>query len=427
MSLDERAEELASDLDADKTALSQALQNLVQYSVPLDEAVMSVRRKYGDEQGATQEPSTVDIGSLDATHNGNVNVTARVLSVGKRSIFYDGELQLIREGELGDATGKIQFTDWHGFDLSPGDSILAGNCAVTEFAGRAQLSLNETATLATRDTPVETAHTIGGDRRLDQLETGDGAVNVTVRVVEVERREVAGREADSKPIRSGVLADESCRLPFTDWEPADHAAFQAGESIRIENAHVKAFRGVPQVTLSEHSTVEPLETPVDVQEQAIRMPVEEAIASGGVFDVELTGAVLGVRDGSGLIQRCPDCARLIQSGSCRSHGDVEGYYDLRTKAILDDGTGAVTVILDEPLTADVYGGGVAAAKDHAETAMDSSVVADQLAESLVGGLYRVRGDLSVDEYGANIDAREFARLAGDPTERADSLLMEVRG
>ncbi|MFC7226876.1 Single-stranded DNA binding protein [Salinirubellus salinus] len=425
MSLEDRAEELASDLGQDKEEVEQALENLVQYSVPLDEAVQSVRRKYGGDSGGGGEPTRTDIGDVTTETSGNVTVDARVLTVGERSIYYNDELQVIREGELGDETGKIQFTDWHGFDLSPGDSITAGNCSVREFQGKPQLSIGESTTIGFRDETVETPYRVGGDRTLAELETGDGAINVEVQVVEVETRQVSGRGDEPKPILSGVVADGSGRLPFTDWEPADHAGIEQGASIRIENAHVKEFRGVPQVTLTEHSRVEALDTAVEVAEEAPRMTVSEAVDSGGVFDVEVTGSLLGVRDGSGLIQRCPECNRIIQKGQCRSHGQVDGYYDLRVKAILDDGTSALTVVLDDELTERVYGGDVEDAQAHAQDAMDTEVVAERIADNLVGKEYRVRGDLSVDDYGANLDATEFEELEEDPTEQARAFLTEV--
>jgi replication factor A1 len=98
---------------------------------------------------------------------------------------------------------------------------------------------------------------------------------------------------------------------------------------------------------------------------------------------------------------------------------------LRTTAILDDGTATVTLILDDDLTTEIYGGGLAEAREHARDAMDKSVVADRIAERVVGREYVVRGSLSVDEYGANLNASEFEESTADPAERAKALLSEV--
>jgi replication factor A1 len=98
---------------------------------------------------------------------------------------------------------------------------------------------------------------------------------------------------------------------------------------------------------------------------------------------------------------------------------------MRVKAILDDGTDTVTVILGRELTEEVYGGSLEDALEHARDAMDRDVVADGIAEELEGREYRVRGALSVDEYGANLDATAFEESDDDPSVRAEAFLSEV--
>ena len=83
------------------------------------------------------------------------------------------------------------------------------------------------------------------------------------------------------------------------------------------------------------------------------------------------------------------------------------------------------MVLDETLTERVYGGDVEAAKEHARDAMDREVVADAIREEVVGREFRVRGSLSVDEYGATLNARAFAATDDDPADRARDLLAEV--
>jgi replication factor A1 len=238
-------------------------------------------------------------------------------------------------------------------------------------------------------------------------------------VLEVESKVIDGRDGETE-ILSGVLADESTRLPFTDWDP--HPELSEGASVRIEDAYVREFRGVPSVNVSEFSLVAPLDREVAANEEAQRLPIGEAVAGGGAYDVELVGNVIEVRDGSGLIQRCPECGRVVQNGQCRSHGQVDAEDDLRVKAILDDGTGTATAVLGRELTEEVYGGTLDDALEAARDAMDREVVSDEIAADLVGKEYRVRGTLSVDEYGANLDASEFAAVDDDPAARATALL-----
>ena len=421
MELEDHAEELASDLGVDKEEVLEDLERLVQYSVPVDEAKGSLRRKYGGDGGGGDEPTAVDIADV-APDSGNVTVTGRVLTVGKRSIRYDGEDQVIREGELADATGVIDFTSWQDFGLSEGDTVTAGNAGVREWEGEPELNLGESTTLAFEDEPLDVPNEVGGDRDLADLAPGDRGRNVEVRVMEVESKVIDGRDGETE-ILSGVLADESTRLPFTDWDP--HPELQEGVSVRIEDVYVREFRGVPSVNVSEFSLVAPIDREVAANEEAQRLPIGEAVDGGGAFDVELVGNVIEVRDGSGLIERCPECGRVVQNGQCRSHGQVDAEDDMRVKAILDDGTGTATAVLDREMTEAIYGGTLEDALEAARDAMDREVVAEEIAADLVGKEFRVRGTLSVDEYGANLDATEFAAVDDDPAERASALLASV--
>lgn len=420
MSLDDHAEELASDLGVDKEEVKADLENLVEYSVPVDEAKQSLRRKYGDGGGGSDGPSKVDIADV-TTGDSSVTITGRVLTVGKRSIRYQGNEQVIHEGEIADETGKISYTAWDDFGLSAGDSITAGNAGVREWEGEPELNLNESTNVAF-EAELEVPYEVGGDADLADLEPGDRGRNLEVEVVEVEQKTIDGRDGETD-IRSGVIADETARLPFTDWEAREEIA--EGATLRLEDVYVREFRGVPSVNLSEFTTVEPLGRGVDVSDTATRMTVREAVTTGGAYDVEVVGNAVAVRDGSGLIERCPECGRVIQNGQCRSHGDVEGEDDLRVKAIVDDGTGTVTAVLDNELTAEVYGGDVEDAKAQARDAMDKEVVADTIREEIVGREFRVRGNLSVDDFGANLDVTEFEEVDESPADLAEALLAEV--
>ncbi|WP_135303208.1 Single-stranded DNA binding protein [Haloarcula amylovorans] len=425
MSLEDHVEELASDLDVDKEEVRRDLENLVEYSVPMDEAKQSLRRKYGDGDsgGSGGTPSSKAISEV-TTDDSNVTVTAVVLTSGRRSIQYNGDQHVIREGQLADESGTISYTAWDGFegDLEPGQTVQFGNAGVREWDGHPELNLGQSTQAETVETPLDIDAEVGGESALAHIEPGDRGITVEVQVLECEEKVIDGRDGETT-ILSGVLGDESGRLPFTDWEP--HDAIEEGASVRIEETFVREFRGAPSVNVSEFSTVTPLSEPVSVTEDAPRMRIREAVESGGQFDVELVGNVIEIRDGSGLIERCPDCGRVVQNGQCRTHGAVEGEDDLRTKAILDDGTATVTVILDDEITERVYGGDLDDAREHARDAMDKEVVADRIAERVVGHEYVVRGSLSVDEYGANLNATEFEEADDDPATRASDFLQEV--
>jgi replication factor A1 len=421
MQLDDHAEDLASDLGVDKAEVKADLESLLEYNVPVEEAKASIRRKHGGDGGSSAAPTAKSLGDV-TPEDGSVTATVRVLTKGTRSIRYQGDDQVIREGEFADETGRIAYTAWEPVDFEPGDSITVGNANVREWDGEPELNLGTNTTVAPASDPVETSYEVGGDRDLIDLEPGDRGRTVEVTVVELERRTIDGRDGETE-ILSGVVADESARLPLTDWDP--HDGIEADASVRLADVYVREYRGVPQVNVTEFSTVEVLDRTIEPPASAPRMAVGDAVDTGGLFDVELTANVIEVRDGSGLIERCPECGRVVQNGQCRAHGEVDGEDDLRVKAILDDGTGTVTAVLGTDLTAERYGGDVDDAKAAARDAMDKAVVADAIRDAIVGRAFRVRGSLSVDEYGATLDVAEFVERSDDPATRASELLAGV--
>jgi len=421
MNVEEHAADLAADLDADEEAITRDLENLLAYSVPVEEAKQSLRRKYGDGGDSPDRPESRSIKAI-TPKDANITATVTILTKGTRSVRYQGDEQVIREGEVADETGRIDYTAWEDFGFEPGDTVTIANAAVREWQGSPELNLGSSTSVASSDESVDIPFEIGGEAALRELEPGDRSITVDVTALDVERKTIDGRDGETD-ILSGVLADETARLPFTDWDP--HEAITADATVRIENAYVREFRGVPSVNVSEFSTVTAIDETIEPGD-APTMAIGDAVAEGGVYDLAVVGHVVGIREGSGLIQRCPDCGRVVQKGQCRSHGDVDPEDDLRVKAILDDGTGAVTAILNDELTAEIYGGTLEDAREEAREAMDQSVVADTIADRIVGREYRVRGNLSVDDYGANLHATDFEPIEAAPVDRARALL-EVAG
>ena len=80
MSLDDAAEELASALGVDETEVKADLEKLVSYSVPMDEAKQSLRRKYGDggSGGGGGTPSETDIADI-TPESGRPSSTAALM------------------------------------------------------------------------------------------------------------------------------------------------------------------------------------------------------------------------------------------------------------------------------------------------------------------------------------------------------------
>ncbi len=191
------------------------------------------------------------------------------------------------------------------------------------------------------------------DYKVNELRGGLSSVEVTARILEIQDREV-DISGQKKKVFSGILGDETGKAQFTAWHDFK---LKEGAVVKITGGYVKSWKGIPQFTFDEKATVEKLDANTiakkDVKTQKILL--SELVERNGALDVEVEGTVIEIRKGSGLVQRCPQCNRVLQQGSCAVHGTVEGKTDLRMKLVIDDGAGSVSAILGKELTEKLLG------------------------------------------------------------------------
>ncbi|MGB8311134.1 MAG: replication factor A [Halobacteriota archaeon] len=173
----------------------------------------------------------------------------------------------------------------------------------------------------------------------------------------------------------GLLGDESGTIKFTNWANAQLSLLEEGKSYAIRNVVTKLWQGRFSVSFNKMTEIAPLDEEVTV------VRAEE----------HLTGVIIDVQSGSGLIKRCPDCGRLVIKGSCPEHGKVESIYDLRIKAVLDDGDEVHDILFNCDLTEKLTGITLETAKDMAIDALDQNIVSDTITDMIVGRYYSIRG------------------------------------
>ena len=173
----------------------------------------------------------------------------------------------------------------------------------------------------------------------------------------------------------GLLGDESGTIKFTNWANAQLSLLEEGKSYAIRNVVTKLWQGRFSVSFNKMTEIAPLDEEVTV------VRAEE----------QLTGVIIDIQSGSGLIKRCPDCGRLVIKGSCPEHGKVESIYDLRIKAVLDDGNEVHDILFNCDLTEKLTGITLETAKDMAIDALDQNVVSDTITDMIVGRYYSIRG------------------------------------
>jgi len=259
---------------------------------------------------------------------------------------------------------------------------------------------------------------------IGQLKEAMGYVEVKGRVLSIEPREVTV-QGEAKKIFSGVVADQTGKIQFTSWSDFK---LKQGEVVRISKATVKGWKGIPQLSFDDRAEVtkvmEKFPSVEELQKTGVRM-ISEVASRGGASDVSLKGVLLEVREGSGLIMRCPECNRALQKGMCKLHGRVDGTPDLRIKAILDDGSGAVSVVMNRGLTERLLDTTLDEAMQKAKEKMNFDIVRDMMDERLTLKILTVSGSVTADQYGLSMIAKEADLAKHDAQEEAGKLLVEL--
>jgi len=183
-------------------------------------------------------------------------------------------------------------------------------------------------------------------------------------------------ESNSESIsQAGLFGDESGTIKFTKWTKSNLPNVEEGKNYLFKNVTTSEYQGQFSIKLNKTSEI---------------IPIAENIEVGTTL-TEFTGAIVDVQSGSGLIKRCPECNRALVKGACGEHGKVEGVYDLRIKAVLDDGEKVQDILMNREITEGFTGITLDKAKEMATEALDQGVVLDVIKNKLVGRYYVVAG------------------------------------
>lgn len=222
-------------------------------------------------------------------------------------------------------------------------------------------NIPKTEFFAPRETPVVKASEIKEDSKW-----------VTLRAKVVQLWE-ANQESISQV---GLLGDETGTIKFTKWAKASALpAVEEGKSYIFKNVTTSEWQGQFSVKINKTSDIIQINEDIEV----------------GSTPTEFSGAIVDIQSGSGLIKRCPECNRALVKGACGEHGKVEGIYDLRVKAVVDDGEKVQDILLNREITEALTGITLEKAKEMATEALDQAVVLDMIKQKIVGRYFVVTG------------------------------------
>lgn len=312
---------------------------------------------------APQETPTVKVS--DIKEDGKW-VTMR----GKIVQLWDNDQDAIAQsGLIGDESGTIKFTKWTKAALpqvEEGKSYLFKNVTTSKWQGQFSIKLNRTSEviLINEDIKIEMPQVKVSDIKEDgKWVTMRGKV---VQLWETNHESVS---------QVGLLGDESGTIKFTKWTKSGLPQVEEGKSYLFKNVTTSEWQGQFSIKLNKTSEIVPIKEDIEVSRSL----------------VEYSGAIVDIQSGSGLIKRCPECNRALMKGACGEHGKVEGIYDLRIKAVMDDGEKVQDILLNREVTEALIGITLEKAREMATEALDQAVVLDLIKNKLVGRYFTVSG------------------------------------
>jgi replication factor A1 len=425
-----REEDIAKDLDT----------YLNLYKMSLEASKRHIVRKYGGDPNTLTKGTRKMITQL-GTSEQSVDLMVKVLSSNTRDVAVEGNPKVIQSGIIGDESGTIPFTVWDTtkFDLKAGECYLIRNAYTKEWSGQPKINLGNRAQVEQQDadsvklpegsnvSPTSSStYSTPQTARVADLKENMNNLTLTGRILSLNQKEVE-TPSGKKMVYSGVIADASGKVEFSAW--ADFK-LKNDEVITVSNAYVKGWRGIPRLTFGERAQVErpkgafPAASELS---QASRRTIEEIERAGGAADVTVIGTVVDVKKGTGLIFRCPECNRVVQKGMCQVHGKVAQVPDLRIKAIIDDGSAALTAIMKKDVTELLTGVTLKAGMEEAREAMNVEIVGQHIEERLLAKPIEVRGNVTSDEYGLMMIVVEAKLIVPDVKSEAEALLTKVEG
>ena len=285
----------------------------------------------------------VDISDLPS--DGYVCIVGRLMSSRPDQIHRrdgSGSIDVVR-GRLADESGAIGFLSWEPFEYEVGTLLKIDGAQVKTFRDTPELNFGRTtkiepfhdASFADTDSLKE-----GMVSTISKLRDGSKDVEIVVNITSWEKRTFT-KEGQERHLWSGQIADPTGQCRVSAWTELPIETSSLPLTVRITDARVRAWQGIPDITIDREDQITILEeTPwegeLDLENLKIEVPLDELVSGPSRVGISTKGTIVSVREDSGTIMRCPECRRVLREGQCFEHGAVEGNEDVRLRLVLDD-------------------------------------------------------------------------------------------
>jgi len=301
---------------------------------------------------------------------------------------------IAQSGIVADSSGAMRFVTWTRANapaMEYGHWYRIESAVVDEYKGAPNLKIHSGTTISRmeKDAPLLPSIT-----PIAELKPGVGSVRAKV----VQDWEVS----HERMLQTGLLGDETGTIKFVTWNEEGKDKLDLDAVYNIFYATVDEYNGRLSLTLNTAMYI-----------------ADEGDIEVGRSETEIQGALVHIAPGSGLIKRCPveGCNRtLSRQNYCPVHEiQPEFRYDLRIKAVLDDGIRAKNVLMQREVVEALTGITLEEAVSIAETnPLGMDEIFYRMRNTVLGRYYTCSGS----EFGGRLLVNSCTPIAFEPAELA---------
>jgi replication factor A1 len=358
---------------------------------------------------------------------GFVNIVGRVMSAKPDVIVRkdgSGELKVVR-GRISDSSGSIGFLSWKDFEHEEGALVKIVGASVRKFRETPEIQINDGTVIETyRDTSFPEVEELAESEKVSISELRDGMrdVSITLQVENWNQRTFETKDGDSRVVRSGDVMDPTGRCRLTAWCEFDP---KPGDIIRIEGGRVQSWQGSPDLVIDNlEQTMSLSETPwekIDPDNHWIDVDLTSITKGGSRRGISTSGVIVAINSGSGIIERCPECRRMLRDGSCSEHGPQRGDEDLRLRFVLDNGVSNVNLYMGRESSEGFLGMSMDDVKSEISNIGNDAFISN-LRNRVLSRKVIVHGFCRVDDQGAMVFADRMDVMDPKPAEEAEEVM-----
>jgi len=301
---------------------------------------------------------------------------------------------IAQSGIIADSSGAIRFVTWARANapaMEYGHWYRLESAVVDEYKGAPNLKIHSGTTISRveEDTPLLPSIT-----PITELKPGVGSVRAKF---------IQDWDAShDRMLQTGLLGDETGTIKFVIWKEEGKDKLDLDTVYNIFYATVDEYNGRLSLALNTAMYI-----------------ADEGDIEVGRTETEIRGALVHIAPGSGLIKRCPveGCNRtLSRQNYCPVHEiQPEFRYDLRIKAVLDDGIRAKNVLMQREVVEALTGITLEEAVSIAETnPLGMDEIFYRMRNTVLGRYYTCSGS----EFGGRLLVNSCTPIAFEPAELA---------